>query len=103
MPAYKSQDISKSLCKKGFLEDVSSKQQHHKYYYLYVNGKKQNIYTYVSHDTKIEYSSSNGSLFSAVKKQLKFSDKNKLCEFIDCTFSESDYISMLSEKGFSFD
>jgi len=92
MRARKPSDIKKALLKKGFIEDEES---HHKYYYLVVEGKKTDLYTYLSHgkDAK-EYGA---PLMDKIKKQLRFKDTKKAEDFLDCPMSAEQYIAMLQE------
>ena len=89
MKPRKTKDIQDVLLKKGF--ELNPKKKHHQFYYLKVDGKKHNIYTYLSHGNK-EYS---GSLMQNIKKQLKFKDTEKAENFLDCPMSKEDYIEML--------
>jgi len=98
MRAIKCRDLKQVLRKKGFIEvkkGNSSKNKHHIYYYLFVNGKKQRIYTYISHGSK-EY---NNYLMGEMKKQLKFNNSEEADDFFDCPMTEEDYIKMLKEKN----
>jgi hypothetical protein len=89
----KSKDIKSSLLKKGF--ELNPEKQHHEFYYLVINGKKQRIYTYFSHSIK-EY---NTTLLSLIKNQLKFNNNSDFEQFIDCPFTLDDYIKMLDING----
>jgi len=93
MKARKTTELSSILEKKGFALDP--KKDHHRFYYLIVDGKKHNIYTYLSHGNK-EYSS---SLMSVIKKQLKFTDSKLAEDFFDCPMSYQDYKDMLKKAG----
>ncbi len=93
MKARKSKDIQKVLSKKGFT--FYPEKDHHQFYYLEINGVKQNIYTYFSHGLK-EYSP---SLMSKIKKQLKFAETEKAEEFFDCTLDGEQYVKMLKSLG----
>ena len=96
-PTYKSKEIAKSLNKKGFEPQTGEK--HHSYYYFYFNGKKTHVNTYLSHDTSKEYSGKKKGLLHDVKNQLKFNKLDDCVKFIDCTFSEQNYIDMLVKKN----
>ncbi len=93
MKTRKSKDIKNVLQQKGFL--LHPEKQHHQFFYLYVDGKKQHIHTYISHGIR-EYGN---SLMSQMKKQLKFRDVNKAEDFFDCPLSYEDYIKMLQDEG----
>lgn len=94
MRPRKVKDVVSVLKKKGFVDD---KDTHHAYYYLWVDGKRTTVCTYMSHGTK--GSELGQSLMGSIKKQLKFDD-NKLAEnFFDCTFTKDDYSEMIRAKG----
>ena len=88
----KTRKIDSALIRKGF---VKKEKRDHIYYILYVNGKKTQIRTKLSHSSK-EY---NDGLLSAIRKQLKFNSKKELENFINCPLSEEEYISMLMDKS----
>jgi predicted RNA binding protein YcfA (HicA-like mRNA interferase family) len=93
MKPRKSKDIQSVLEKKGFV--LEPRKEHHQFYYLETDGKKQRIYTYLSHGAK-EY---DARLMNMIKKQLKFRD-NKLAEdFFDCPMSGKQYVEMLKGGG----
>jgi hypothetical protein len=92
MKIRKSKDIQSCLLRKGFR--LTSEKYHHQYYNLYIDGKKQHIYTYFSHGIK-EYDK---TLMGEIKKQLKFKDASKAEEFFDCTMSGEEYINMLRDN-----
>ncbi len=92
MRPRKTKDITKVLKQKGFI--INPKKDHHNFFYLFENGKKQNIYTYFSHGKK-EY---NSSLMGKVKNQLRFKDSLIAEQFFDCPFSKDDYIKMLKQN-----
>jgi len=89
----KSKDIAATLLKKGFILEPSK--DHHQFYYLTIEGKKHNVYTYLSHGIK-EY---NKNLMGKIKQQLKFNETDKAEAFFDCPMSETDYKKMLVELG----
>ncbi len=92
MKPRKSKDIQSVLLKKGFV--LNPEKDHHQFYYLIIDGKKQNIKTYFSHGKK----EVDKFLMQQIKKQLKFSD-NKLAEdFFDCPMSAQQYVEMLYEN-----
>ncbi|MFC0513842.1 hypothetical protein ACFFGT_06515 [Mucilaginibacter angelicae] len=93
MRARKPLDIEKALLKKGFVKDGES---HHRYYYLVVDGKKTDLYTYLSHGkNSVDYGP---KLMGKVKNQLRFTDSNKAELFLDCPMSKEQYIDMLKES-----
>lgn len=87
----KARDIEISLSKKGFIMSKS----HHKFYILYVNGKKTSIKTKISHGKK-EYDE---QLLQSMTKQLKLSRK-LLDDLLDCPLKLEDYVSILLEGGY---
>lgn len=93
MKPRKTKDIQKVLEKKGFILDPSK--DHHNFFYLVIDGKKQAIKTYLSHGEK-EYDK---YLMGQIKKQLKFNDSEKAEEFFDCPMTKEKYIEMLVELG----
>ena len=93
MKPRKTKKLEKVLNKKGFIKDPDK--NHHKFYYLEVDGKKQSIHTYFSHG-KSEY---NQYLMGEMKKQLKFNDTDKAEDFFDCPMSKEQYVEMLKELG----
>jgi hypothetical protein len=93
MKVRKAKDLQKVLSKKGFVN--YPEKDHHKFYYLEIDGIKQNVYTYFSHGLN-EYGS---SLMIKIKKQLKFEDTNKAEDFFDCPMSKEQYVEMLTRSG----
>jgi len=87
----KTDKISSSLLKKGFVV----RESHHKYYILFVDGKKTSIRTRISHGSK-EYGV---NLLSAMRKQLKLNYMDELTDLINCPMSMSDYVQLLIERG----
>jgi predicted RNA binding protein YcfA (HicA-like mRNA interferase family) len=93
MKPRKTKDIQRVLEKKGFV--LHPEKDHHQFYYLLIDGKKQAIKTYFSHG-KNEYDK---FLMNQIKKQLKFKETEKAEEFFDCPMSQEQYILMLEENG----
>ncbi|MFN3379819.1 MAG: hypothetical protein ACK41O_10210 [Runella zeae] len=93
MKARKTKDLQKVLTRKGFV--FYPEKDHHQFYYLEIDGIKQNIYTYFSHGLK-EYGS---SLMGRIKKQLKFAETDKAEDFFDCPMSREQYVEMLKDNG----
>lgn len=93
MKPRKTKDIQKVLEKKGFI--LEPEKDHHQFYYLLIEGKKQAIKTYFSHSLK-EYDK---GLMSQIKKQLKFKETEKAEDFFDCPMTKEQYIDMLIELG----
>jgi hypothetical protein len=89
MKSRKARELKTALQKKGLVADPSK--DHHAFYYLQIDGKKQRIYTYFSHGLK-EYGS---PLMAQVEKQLKFKETGLAEDFFDCPLSAQEYIDML--------
>ncbi|MDQ3683669.1 MAG: hypothetical protein M3352_11470 [Bacteroidota bacterium] len=90
-------DIEKALLAKGFEKDSPKQKSHHSYFYFIYNGKRSDIYTYLSHGAK---SNDYGPrLMNKIKQQLKFIDSKIAERFLDCPFKEQQYIDMLKEAG----
>lgn len=93
MASIKSNDISKALNKKGFLEE---EKKHHTYYYFTDRfGRSLPIYTYLSRGSGMEY---DDFLLGQMATQLKIKRK-KLIELIKCTYKEAAYREFLEEAG----
>ncbi|MCW7072112.1 MAG: hypothetical protein OCU12_07300 [Methanophagales archaeon] len=92
----KARKIDSALRRKGFVKNgfVKNEKKHHIFYFLYVDGKKTQIRTKLSHSSK-EY---NDNLLSAIRKQLKFDSIKELEGFINCPISEDEYVRMLIDK-----
>ena len=89
MAVLKATKTKQSLKKKGFTEDNS----HHHYFEFWHNGKVIAT-TYTSHNSEdIE-----DYLIKAMSRQCLM-DKPFFVEFIKCTKSKEDYISLLKSKG----
>lgn len=93
MKPRKTRDLVQAMEKKGFVNNPSK--DHHQYYCLYVNGRKSNIYTYISHGLK-EY---NSHLMGKIKKQLKFPTAQDAESFFDCPMSGDEYVEMLQKES----
>lgn len=93
MKVRKPKTIQDVLLLKGF--ELNPSKDHHRGYYLVVNGKKTGIRTYLSHGNA-DYTS---YLMQQVKKQLKFQDVKKAEDFFDCPMSAEQYIEMLKALG----
>jgi len=91
MTARSSESIKRSLLTKGFRKSDT----HHQYLILWIDGMKTNIKTKISHG-KMDYGD---ALLSAVKTQLKLSNKKLLLDLIDCPMELDDYISELNKNN----
>ncbi|MHB8566714.1 MAG: hypothetical protein ACYC9U_06400 [Nitrososphaerales archaeon] len=79
-----------SLKKKGF--ELS--QGDHRFFVLYVNGKKTSVWTKVSHSGK----EINDNLIHAMSAQLRL-DKKQFLDLIECPLSKEDYVHELTKQG----
>jgi len=93
MKPRKTKDIQKVLKEKGFVLEPAK--EHHQFYYLEIDGKKQSIKTYFSH-SKNEY---DRFLMGKIKKQLRFKEAEKAEDFFDCPMTKEQYVEMLIEQG----
>lgn len=84
--------LTAALAAKGF----RVRQTHHEFYYLFVDGKQQAVYTKVSHGSK--YKTLGDDLVTAVARQMKLT-KPQLTQFVDCTLSEAAYVQGLRARG----
>lgn len=89
----KTRKIASALKTKGF--KIVKEKEDHIYYFLFINGKKTQIHTKLSHGIT-EYSN---DLLSNVQKQLNFEKKDELLRFIDCSIKLPTYITMLENKS----
>ncbi len=92
MTAYKTKDICSALKKKGFSEIPKTR---HTHYILYENGKKTEIFTFISRGIG-EYGD---KLLGSVKKQLHLESKMELDNFIECPMDKEQYHNLLIERG----
>jgi hypothetical protein len=93
MKPRRCKDVARALVKKGFCLDPDK--QHHQFYFLEVGGRREPIYTYLSHGTN-EYGA---NLMSMIKRQLRFTDSADAEKFFDCAMSGDDYLAMLKKDG----
>lgn len=89
MAVLKATKTKQSLKKKGFIQDNS----HHHYFEFWHDGKVIAT-TYTSHNNE----DIDDYLIKAMSKQCLM-DKPFFVEFIKCTKSQDDYISLLKSKG----
>jgi len=86
------EEIRSSLLQKGFKE----KGNDHDYFFLYINGKKQPIFTFLSRGSN--YKSYGNPLLAKMSRQLKLT-KQELLDLIDCDLNGEKYIEKLKERG----
>ena len=91
MTARSSELIKRSLLTKGFRHSDT----HHKYLILWIDGVKTNIKTKISHG-KRDYGD---ALLSAVKTQLKLSNKKHILDLIDCPMEHAEYVAELIKNN----
>lgn len=91
MKPLKTDKIESSLVKKGF----SAENGDHKYYILYCNGKKTQIFTKVSHG-KPEIGE---PLLGKMAKQVRLSKKD-FADLIECPLSKERYMQMMKDQGY---
>jgi hypothetical protein len=84
--------IRSALLNKGF----RTKDGDHKYYYLFVEGKKSSVFTKLSHGGA--YKVYGDDLINEVKHQMGLT-KAKLLEYVDCTLDYNGYINILKQSG----
>ncbi|WP_461863968.1 type II toxin-antitoxin system HicA family toxin [Thermococcus sp.] len=87
----KADKVRKALVKKGFKE----KKSRHLKFTLYINGKKQRIWTVMSHSGK----DIPVWLQKRMMKQLKFEAEEDFYNFVKCPMSYEDYVSYLEKRG----
>lgn len=93
MKPRKTKSLQQVLQQKGFV--LNPEKDHHQFYSLYVDGKKQAVYTYLSHGLK-EYSK---NLMGQIKRQLSFTNSSEADDFFDCPMSAEQYVAMLRREG----
>src|SRR6266498_4637661 len=86
-------DIERALTSKGFQKESGKKKDHHSFLYFIHNGKKTNVYTFLSHGAKSQ--DYGPQLMSKIKKQLKFQETKDAENFFDCPFTQAEYVKML--------
>lgn len=91
MKPLRTDKIKSSLTKKGFVAENGD----HKFYTLYCDGKKTQIYTKVSHG-KTEVGE---PLIGKMAKQVRLS-KLQFADLINCPLSKEEYMQMMKEQGY---
>ena len=92
MSSIKVKKIESALGKKGF---HMVRDNRHRLWVYYVNGKKTSIRTIISHGLS-EYSD---TLLSPIAKQMHLSRDN-LNLFIECSLGEEEYKNILEQEGY---
>jgi len=93
MVTIKMRDIVHGLGKKGFCASESD----HTRLVLYVNGKKTEIRTKVSHGSN----EINDHLINLMSIQVKL-EKDQFIDLIDCPLTLNDYLKELEKQGITF-
>jgi len=88
----KREDIKTALCKKGFI----GKPGDHNYFHLYVDGKRSNVFTYLSHGSG--YREYGDELIDCVKDEMRIT-KPEFLRFIDCALNGDEYVELLKQRG----
>ncbi len=86
-------DIEAALRTKGFVEDGGD----HKYFHHEVNGKRTGVSTFTSRGSG--YKVYGVQLLGLMKKQLRLNNMKQVKDFLECPMSETQYNSILREKG----
>src|SRR5262245_44663657 len=94
MASLEREALVASLLKKGFVETSGGD---HRYFYLWVDGKKTGIHTYVSRGTK--YKELGEDLVTAIRKQLKLGTKQQLLDLVACPMGIPEYVQHLMDSG----
>lgn len=90
MSTIKKRTLESALRAKGFCQENT----HHEYFWLFVEGKKTRVRTYLSHGIK-EYED---NLLSRIAKQLHV-NKLQLIALVECPLSYRDYVAYLQDAG----
>lgn len=86
----KAKDIERAFLKKGFVPNGGD----HKFFVLYVDGKKTSIRTKISHGERDIHS----PLLEQIQKQVGLS-VNDFQDLVNCPLSKERYIEKLRECG----
>jgi len=90
----KSSKLQKALSAKGFQKSTSK--HHHKFYIFYCDGKKTDIYTFISHGANHDISP---AILSKIKKQLLLDSMGQLMDLIECPLTKDDLERIYEDKG----
>ena len=90
MTVIKTRQIDGALQSKGF---VRSEKDHH-YYSLYVDGKKTQVWTKISHGG----AECGDTLIGLMAKQAKIA-KKEFVQLVECTLSGDEYVARLVARG----
>ena len=84
--------IEKSLSQKGF----QLEERDHRFYFLYVDGQKTGIYTYVS--TAPKYKTLQSPLISQMAKELRIT-RSEFTDLVQCPMDGPTYVAKLRQLG----
>lgn len=90
MGAIDTRAIRKALTAKGF----RGEQSHHQMFFLYVEGKRTQVRTRISHG-KREYGD---SLLAQMARQVRL-QRREFNDLIECPMSGEAYLQLLRERG----
>jgi len=94
MKALPREEIETSLQNKGFQRD---EERDHIFYYFFYKGKKTKVRTKISRGSK--YKDYGTDLLKMMKRDLYLDRLNELGDLLVCPMDESQYISILLNKG----
>jgi len=89
LAVLKTLKIEKGLLRKGFAKENSN----HKFFHLFINNRRTNIYTKISHGKK----EIDDYLIGRMASQTGLT-KNEFIDLIECPLSYEDYIKLLIER-----
>jgi hypothetical protein len=84
--------IRAKLTKTGFREKIGK----HDYYYLYVDGEKTGVFTFLSQGSG--YREYGDELVGFVARQVRLTKKEFL-QFVECVLSPEKYVELLKQRG----
>ena len=87
-------EVERALSHKGFKRDDEKKS--HRYYRLFVNGKKTDVFTKVSHGSDRKYKTLGDPLVGQMARQLKIS-RTDLAKLIECSLNEAGYVALVRQ------
>lgn len=95
MTIRKTRELKQGLKNKGFKES----NRDHKFYILYIDGKKTHVKTKISHGAK-EY---DDGLLNGMKQQVRLDTKQQFLNLVDCPMTKEEYVKLLIEKNIILD
>lgn len=94
MASVERADIVRALLQKGFRED--DRKKHHRYFRLFVQGKRTAIFTKVSHGSGRKYKTLGQNLVTEMAKQLRIT-RPQLMDFVECKLGGDGYTGLARE------